>query len=416
MFLPSPVSFVLARLRDCGFPAYAVGGCVRDWLMGRAPGDYDVTTAARPDDMLRVFSDCRVVETGLKHGTLTVVLDGMNVEVTTYRIDGTYSDGRRPDSVAFSDRLADDLCRRDFTVNAMAWSPEDGLVDLFGGREDLGKKVIRCVGRARDRFSEDGLRILRALRFASTLGFSLDPECAEAVFALAPMLDHVSRERIHAELTKLLAGQNASAILEGFAPVLASVLPPLTAEEISNAAAFFRDHAPEDTGSAPVRLALLLDGRTPDDASRILDSLKPSRDEKRAVLRLLENRGFPDAGPDLPMRLKTLRLMRDCGDGFPSDLARTLRLTGRAAEDFAALLDAEAEKILTADACRRTSQLKVDGRDLAAEGFSGPAIGETLRLLLDEVLEEKIPNERSALLSRARALRRPAEPETEADP
>ena len=201
--VPSPALFVLNRLHEAGYPAYLVGGCVRDALMGRTPGDYDVTTAARPDDMLRVFSDCRVVGTGLKHGTLTVVRERMNIEVTTYRVDGVYSDGRRPDSVSFADRLSDDLSRRDFTVNAMAWAPGSpeaggGLTDLFGGRADLENRIIRCVGRAGERFSEDGLRILRALRFASVLRFSCDPECAAAVRSMAPMLDKISRERIYA--------------------------------------------------------------------------------------------------------------------------------------------------------------------------------------------------------------------------
>ena len=162
--LPGPVLFVTERLEAAGFHAYAVGGCVRDALMGRVPGDYDVTTDAKPAEMQAVFADCRVVETGLKHGTLTVVKDGMNVETTTYRIDGTYGDGRHPDGVTFTDRLADDLGRRDFTVNAMAYAPGVGIVDLFGGREDLARRSIRCVGRAADRFGEDGLRILRALR------------------------------------------------------------------------------------------------------------------------------------------------------------------------------------------------------------------------------------------------------------
>lgn len=415
--IPDPVGFVLRKLRAAGFPAYLVGGCVRDALMGRVPGDYDVTTAARPDEMLRVFADCRVVETGLKHGTLTVVREGMNVEVTTYRVDGAYSDGRRPDSVSFADRLSDDLSRRDFTVNAMAYAPGDedgdadspdrGLTDLFGGREDLERRVIRCVGRAEERFSEDGLRILRALRFASVLRFECDPECAAAVRSMAPMLDRISRERIYAELTKLLGGANAGDVLSSFAPVFARILPPLTEDAVTRAAEIFRKNAAE---SAPeidplpyaVRYAVLLDSLSEADAARAMDSLKPSRDEKRGVLNLLARREWRMTEN---ARYDVLALMRDNGDDFPETLARFLRLTGRMGEEDESAIRREAASILEGDACRRTSQLAVDGRDLGAMGFRGAEIGETLRLLLDRVMRGELANEGDALLEEARRIR-----------
>ena len=416
--VPAPVSFVLSRLRRSGFPAYLVGGCVRDALMGRAPGDYDVTTAARPDEMLRVFADCRVVETGLKHGTLTVVREGMNVEVTTYRVDGAYSDGRRPDSVSFADRLSDDLSRRDFTVNAMAYAPGDldedgdadspdrGLTELFGGREDLERRVIRCVGRAEERFSEDGLRILRALRFASVLRFECDPECAAAVRSMAPMLDKISRERIYAELTKLLGGANAGDVLSSFAPVFARILPPLTEDAVTRAASVFRKNAAEAAGSDPlpyaVRYAVLLDSLPEADAARAMDSLKPSRDEKRGVLNLLARREWRMTEN---ARYDVLALMRDNGDEFPEILARFLRLTGRMGEEDESAIRREAASILEGDDCRRTAQLAVDGRDLGAMGFRGAEIGETLRSLLDRVMRGELANEGDALLEEARRIR-----------
>ena len=390
--LPPPVTFVMERLEAAGFHAYAVGGCVRDHLMGRIPGDYDVTTDARPEDMQRVFADCRVVETGLRHGTLTVVRDGMNVETTTYRIDGAYADGRHPDAVTFTDRLADDLCRRDFTINAMAYAPGQGIVDLFGGREDLASGRIRCVGRAEDRFSEDGLRILRALRFASVLGFACDDECREAIMAGMRLLDRISRERIYAELTKLLGGVGAAGILDEYAPVLAHVLPPLTEEAVRRASAVYQKMTPETP--AAVRYAVLLDSLDEGTAAQTMDTLKPSKDEKRAVLALLSRRGNVEV-----TRYGVKCLMRDAGDDFPADWAEFAALTGRIGTDEAEAVRRTAEEILAADECRRLDGLAVDGRDLAARGFRGPMIGETLASLLDGVMRGEIPNERDALLA-----------------
>ena len=398
---PAPAVFVLDRLRSAGYPAYLVGGCVRDALMGRTPGDYDVTTAARPEDMLRVFSDCRVVETGLKHGTLTVVREHMNIEVTTYRVDGTYSDGRRPDSVSFADRLSDDLSRRDFTVNAMAWapgSPEEGggLTDLFGGRADLDRRIIRCVGRAEERFSEDGLRILRALRFASVLDFSCDPECAAAVRSMAPMLERISRERVYAELTRLLGGPAAGRILLEFPDVVSGVLPPLTPDAVTAAARIFSGTDPAALSPA-VRYAVLFDSLTREDASRAMDSLKPSRDEKRAVLSLLthrENRDFDLYG----LRV----LMGDMSDAFPGELALFLKLTGRIGGEEENRIAETVREILARDDCRRLNQLAVNGADLGALGIRGAGIGETLRRLLELVRRDELRNDRDALLKAAR--------------
>ncbi|MBO7404196.1 MAG: polynucleotide adenylyltransferase [Clostridia bacterium] len=390
--LPPPVTFVMERLEAAGFHAYAVGGCVRDHLMGRIPGDYDVTTDARPEDMQRVFADCRVVETGLRHGTLTVVRDGMNVETTTYRIDGAYADGRHPDAVTFTDRLADDLCRRDFTINAMAYAPGQGIVDLFGGREDLVSGRIRCVGRAEDRFSEDGLRILRALRFASVLGFACDDECREAIMAGMRLLDRISRERIYAELTKLLGGVGAAGILDEYAPVLAHVLPPLTGEAVRRASAVYQKMTPETPPA--VRYAVLLDSLDEGTAAQTMDTLKPSKDEKRAVLALLSRRGNVEV-----TRYGVKCLMRDAGDDFPADWAEFAALTGRIGTDEAEAVRRTAEEILALNECRRLDGLAVDGRDLAARGFRGPMIGETLAALLDGVMRGEIPNERDALLA-----------------
>ena len=179
--IPDNISIVLDKLHNAGYEAYLAGGCVRDGLMGREPSDYDITTNALPRQTAACFEDFTVIETGIKHGTVTVVSGGENVEITTYRIDGTYADHRRPDTVCFTPRLEDDLSRRDFTMNAMAYSPERGLVDKFGGQDDIIERVVRCVGDPYERFEEDALRILRALRFASELGFVIDAETARAI-------------------------------------------------------------------------------------------------------------------------------------------------------------------------------------------------------------------------------------------
>ena len=199
--LPKPVDAALSRLEAAGFPAFAVGGCVRDHVLGFTPHDYDICTAATPEEMQRVFQNERTIETGLKHGTLTVLLAGMPLEITTFRVDGAYSDGRHPDSVRFTARVEDDLARRDFTINAMAYSPAAGLVDPFGGQEDCKAGIIRCVGDPAARFGEDALRILRALRFSARLGFPIEDATARAIRDGKAQLCHVSRERIAVELT-----------------------------------------------------------------------------------------------------------------------------------------------------------------------------------------------------------------------
>jgi tRNA nucleotidyltransferase (CCA-adding enzyme) len=225
--IPSQVDGVLKRLSENGREAYAVGGCVRDSLLGLTPNDWDVATSALPEETERIFADCRVIETGLKHGTVTILSGGMPIEVTTYRIDGAYSDGRHPDDVSFTRNLKDDLARRDFTVNALAYNPESGLADCFGGRQDLADGIIRCVGDADIRFREDGLRILRALRFSSVLGFSIESRTAESALRNRDLLDRIAGERIQAEFTKLLCGRGAAEVLRKFREIIAQFIPEI---------------------------------------------------------------------------------------------------------------------------------------------------------------------------------------------
>ncbi|MBP1758855.1 MAG: hypothetical protein H6Q61_1104, partial [Firmicutes bacterium] len=217
----------LEKLDEAGYEAYLVGGCVRDFLTGKTPHDYDLATNARPEEVKEVFSFCRVINTGIRHGTVTVVLEGLPIQVTTYRREGTYSDSRRPDSVEFVGSLEEDLGRRDFTINAMAWNPQRGLVDLFGGRRDIDQGIIRCVGDPDIRFQEDALRMLRALRFASNLRFALEPDTEEALYRRKEGILQVASERITTELNQMICGQAAGAVLLQYVEILAVAIPEL---------------------------------------------------------------------------------------------------------------------------------------------------------------------------------------------
>lgn len=393
MLIPSPVSFVISRLEAHGYHAYCVGGCVRDHLMGRVPGDYDVTTSAKPNDMLRVFADCRLVETGLKHGTVTIVRDGMNIEVTTYRIDGAYDDGRHPDSVTFTDKLSEDLCRRDFTINAMAYSPERGIVDLFGGAEDLKLRKIRCVGRAEERFSEDGLRIMRALRFSSVLGFTPDEECSAAIRELMHLLDKISRERIYVELTKLLGGVGAAEILREYPEVIAHVLPNVktddvlrASEAIENDDRIFAQKKPDTA----MRYAIIFAALDDNAVKAAIDSLKTSRKERAAILgcRIL----LPE-----PTEFAIKKLMSRTDDEAPMRLARFACVMGKISVGQMQNVEVIAENIIEKDMPRRLSMLPVTGSDLTVHGCKGKEIGEKLNEILDLVMRGDIANTKNEI-------------------
>ncbi len=220
-------NWVLSQLEAAGYEAFYVGGCVRDHLMGKEAHDCDLTTSALPQEVAAVFAGCRVIETGIRHGTLTLMLDGQPFEITTYRVEAAYSDHRHPDAVRFTRTLRDDLSRRDFTMNAIAMDKAGRMTDLFGGQADIANQIVRCVGDPMLRFEEDALRILRALRFSAVLGFSIEEETRQAIFAQRALLSHVSCERIFEELTKLLCGAYAGRILQDYFDVLCTVLPEL---------------------------------------------------------------------------------------------------------------------------------------------------------------------------------------------
>ena len=270
MQIPQPIAYILQKLADAGYEAYLVGGCVRDFLLGTVPSDFDITTSATPEETMAVFSADRVIPTGIQHGTVTVLHDSMSAEITTYRTETTYADGRHPDSVSFSRNLADDLCRRDFTVNAMAMDMHGNIVDPYGGREDLAAKIIRAVGEPSLRFTEDALRILRAFRFAAKLGFAIEKNTLDAAIKLAHRLTLVSRERIFSELEKLLCGITAGDVLSVMAEK--SVFTHIFENPCISADAC---RAVDDLPSrADIRLAALLLGDRNADAH--IASLKPS--------------------------------------------------------------------------------------------------------------------------------------------
>lgn len=390
--LPAGAEFVLKRLRERGYQAYVVGGCVRDSLLGREPKDWDVCTNALPQEMQRVFADCHVIETGLQHGTLTVMINHEPFEVTTFRVDGEYTDHRHPDEVIFVTDVKEDLSRRDFTVNAMAWSHETGLVDAFGGQEDLAARVIRCVGEPCKRFDEDALRIMRALRFASVYGFAIAPATDAAIHELKHTLTGVAAERIRVELMKLLCGQGAGDILWAYPDVMQVIMPPLAKVDWSATVAAVENAA---VSSESLRLAMLLHQLSPAEAKAVLMSLKPDNFTRDWVLMLVTNQDY-DFQPTRHSMLKALSLF---GETETYELLAVRRAKGLT--DCEALEDVLGD-VLRDEVCYSVKDMAVNGRDLMALGAKGKAVGECLTHLLSLLLEEKLPNTRDALLAEVR--------------
>lgn len=384
--LPPGALEVLRRLNAAGYQAYAVGGCVRDMARGVPPHDYDICTSALPAQTQRCFAGERVVETGIKHGTVTVLMAGEPYEITTFRTDGDYLDGRHPQSVAFTDSLTEDLRRRDFTINAMAYHPDIGLRDPFDGQADIARRMIRCVGDAGARFSEDALRILRALRFAAELGFDIAPDTARAMRELSGRLALISRERIAAELLRALKGINAVPVLQAFDTVLLAALPDYPAAALPEALHALAILPRRDT---VLRLAALL---SPCGAAgaRVLASLKPSRALSAQVLALTAAAGADIPRAELPLWLARL------GE---TQLRRLLMLQGR--EELLACLPA----LLARRLPLTLGELQINGRDLTAVGLpAGAELGRTLNALHRRVLLGELPNERGALLAAAKKM------------
>ena len=443
-------ALLMDALHGAGYAAYAVGGCVRDSLLGLDPHDWDLCTSARPEQVMALFGEEKCIPTGLQHGTVTVKQGGRLYETTTFRTEGAYSDGRHPDAVCFVPDVREDLARRDFTINAMAYSAEEGLIDPFGGRDDLAAHLVRAVGEPERRFEEDALRILRLYRFAARFGFAIDPATGAAARALGPHLDCVSAERIQEELLKLLAAPRPGSYLEP--AVLAVVLPELEPEkQPERFAELCRtiDRIEPTAENVPARLAALLWPLGEAGARKALRKLKCSNaltDEVTALEReaggsagsfLLprsRDRWAGSSSEDRPLGWDPAAAGSRAGDGMArtvseeeapgtpgSEMQLTAkRLLGRyelptiqrltalcsarhpeQTRAFAALR-AEAERLTAENACCRVSQLAVNGRDLMAAGVRpGPGLRQVLNALLEAVITGQTPNEKDALLAAA---------------
>ena len=417
--IPVPAEEIINKLNEHGYEAYVVGGCVRDMLLGREPGDWDITTSALPGQVKEVFR--RTVDTGIQHGTVTVMMGKEGYEVTTYRIDGEYSDGRHPNSVEFTPDLVEDLKRRDFTINAMAYNSHTGFVDKFGGVEDLEKGIIRCVGEPMDRFTEDALRILRAIRFSAQLGFSIEERTYEAIRTIAPNMVHVSKERIQVELTKLLLSSHPDYILRvyetGISPYVSEKFHGAYAGESGNWA------VPSIPAGIPavkhMRWAAFLRNCSASQAADILKDLKLDNDTIYRVRILVEWQGkkvgFQDGMEDgmrdvikdgrEPSRASIRRAMSQMEPELFDDLL-TLKMClsedtsdDRESQWLCQVRDLT-EEIRSNRDCISLKTLAVSGHDIMGAGVKpGREVGNTLARLLDMVLEEPQRNTKEYLLA-----------------
>lgn len=431
--IPSYAKTALEKLHAEGFKAYIVGGCVRDSVLGKTPDDYDICTDCTPDQMKKVFSNFTAIETGIKHGTLTVLIDRKPVEITTFRSDGKYSDHRKPDSVKFETELSQDLKRRDFTVNALCYNDREGIVDMFGGISDIENKIIRCVGKPQDRFDEDALRIMRAMRFSSVLGFEIEENTANAVHEQKELLHNISAERIASELKKLLCGTGAEKILTDYRDVMAVIIPQLRpcfdlAQNNPHHCYDVYTHICKSVGNIQpdwvLRLAMLLHDigkplvkktdengidhfkthqfRSAELAQRITADLKLDNKSRRRIYDLVYEHDDRIAATKKSVR----RFLSKYDEDFFADymkvrradtLAQSMYLREEKLKELDEL-EAIAKQIHDDSLCLHLSDLAVNGKDLMALGFSGSRIGEGLRFLLDAVIEEKITNNRDDLL------------------
>ena len=434
--LPEYVALALEKLETSGFEAYVVGGCVRDAYLNKTPLDWDITTDAKPSEIAEVFKGFKVIETGIAHGTLTVLVSGNPVEITTYRVDGEYEDNRHPKEVRFTKSLREDLARRDFTVNALAYNPKTGVVDAFDGIQDLNNKMIRCVGDPDKRFSEDALRIMRALRFASCLGFTIDTETSKSLRENSILLKNVSAERITAELLKLLCGDNVTQILIEYRSVFAVIIPELAPAfdfDQNNKHHIYNvyDHIAHAVGSsAPdseVRLALLLHdiGKpacyTEDEngvghfyghgnisaeiAANVLSRMRLSSDMYQTVFTLVKYHDIP-IEPDRKIVKRRLNkfgeeilrklLLVKTGDGLAHNPEYV-----RASDEMEAVNQIVDDVIRSGD-CFSVKALAINGKDLLNLGFaSGPLIGEVLTKMLEKVIDGSLNNNREELINYA---------------
>ena len=401
---------LLNALHAAGYAAYAVGGCVRDSLLGRTAHDWDLCTSALPQQVMELFGAAQCIPTGLQHGTVTIKYGGQLYETTTFRTEGSYTDGRHPDAVQFVPDVREDLARRDFTINAMAYNEAEGLVDPFGGQKDLQNGLLRAVGEPQQRFTEDALRILRLYRFAARFGFALDAATARAARQLAPHLDCISVERIQEELAKLLAAPQPGAYLEP--AVLAVVLPELTPAALE-AAKPVVDACPAGEENLPVRWAALLGALGEADTRRVLKRLRCSNaciEETAVLVRETAGQGVCEekAPAHAPVHAGEVAIRQLVGRSGLCTVERLCALCAALHPQNAPACTFAAQRARQLDAdgvCCRVSQLAVNGRDLMAAGIpAGPALRRVLEALLDGVIRAEYPNEKPALLAAAQKI------------
>ena len=404
--LPQKVKYVIDTLMEAGYEAYAVGGCIRDSILGREPGDWDITTSARPMQVKELFK--KTIDTGIQHGTVTVMLDHVGYEVTTYRIDGKYEDGRHPKEVVFTASLEEDLKRRDFTVNAMAYNDEEGIVDLFDGIGDMERKVLRCVGDPVARFSEDALRMMRAVRFSAQLDYEIEGRTKDAILELAPTLQKISAERIQVELVKLMTSDHPERIRTCYETGLTAIFFPefdRMMETVQNnlhhiyTVGEHTIHAVQHIrNDKALRLAMLLH-----------DSGKPATKvtDEAGVVRAHDTEILPG---EKYMR----RAMNRLGEDLFPDLFDVKEADMNAQSDYqkeekrrqlAGMRESYA-RVLAAGACVSLKTLAVNGSDLILEGMKpGKEIGEVLKQLLELVLEDPECNQKEWLLQKVKEMR-----------
>ncbi len=403
--IPSYVTKALGLLEKGGFEGFLVGGCVRDSAMGLSPHDFDIATNALPEQTMLCFPQHKAIENAVRHGTVLVIVDAVPLEVTTYRTDGTYSDNRHPEKVSFLLDIRSDLSRRDFTVNAMAYSPSRGLIDPFGGLADIAAERISCVGEPDVRFGEDALRIMRALRFSATLGFTVEERTARSVFENSALLGNISAERKYSELSQLVCGKNAGDVLLRYSSAMSSLiafsavrqellsrmLPLVKPEKILRLAAVFLSSKLE-TGGSPL----------PDFAAVTLAALKAEKAVTNGVRLLLE---LNEKAPPVPGEAELKKLAGSCGVQPVLDMLHLRAALAGATDDTQAAnavhrLSATVKRFVSENACISVSQLAVTGNDLKAFGVAGQQTGALLEKMLGDVIDGRASNNREELLAR----------------
>lgn len=440
--IAKPAQYIIEALEKHGYEAYAVGGCIRDILTGREPKDWDIATNALAQDVKRCFYNDKMIETGLRHGTVTVLIDHMPVEITTYRVDGNYSDNRRPDEVRFVDSLEQDLSRRDFTINAMAYHPNKGLFDPFGGQSDIGDKIIRCVGNADERFKEDALRIMRALRFSSDLNFSIEKQTSISIHQNKNLLKRIANERFINEFNKLLVGENAATILNEYSDVIAVMIPEIkvmvgfdqknphhhldvwqhTVKSIENCprdiiirlTMFFHDSGKPDkffTDEKGIGHFYGHPKRSAQIAEAVMSRLRYDKNTINEVKILITNHDNPIPPKETKIKIwlgkigetmmrKLLNIKRaDAKAQNPAFVKQRLNEIDKVEKIL--------NKIIREDQCFCLKDLAVTGSDLIAAGVAqSPQLGAILETLLSLVINGQIKNERQQLLDKGIRLYR----------